>query len=75
MCGIKVKDIFRSKELKEGLGINDIALVLQQNGLRWYEYLLQKEDDWVNKCIEYEVEGSRLRGRPKRTWREVVEKD
>jgi len=38
--------------------------------------LLRKEDtDWVKKCMEYEVEGSRLRGSPKRTWREVVEKD
>jgi len=26
---------------------------------------------WVKKCMEYEVEGPR----PKRTWREVVEKD
>ena len=35
-----------------------------------------KEDtDWVKKCIEYEVEGSRPRGRPKRTWKEVVQKD
>jgi len=25
--------------------------------------------------MEYEVEGSRRRGRPKRTWREVVQKD
>jgi len=25
--------------------------------------------------MEYEVECPRLRGRPKRTWREVVEKD
>ena len=31
--------------------------------------------DWVKKCVEYEVEGSRPRGRPKRTWREVVQKD
>jgi len=27
------------------------------------------------KYMEYEVEGSRARGRPKRTWREVVQKD
>ena len=26
-------------------------------------------------CMEYEVEGARPRGRPKRTWREVVQKD
>jgi len=29
----------------------------------------------VKKCTEYEVEGPRPRGRPRRTWREVVEKD
>jgi len=37
---------------------------------------VRKEDnDWVTKCMEYEVEGSRPRGRPKRTWLEVVQKD
>ena len=29
----------------------------------------------MKKCMEYEVEGARPRGRPKKTWREVVEKD
>jgi len=37
--------------------------------------LRKVNDDWVKKCTEYEVEGPRPRGRPKRTWREVVEKD
>jgi len=38
--------------------------------------VLQKEDnDWVNKCMEYEVEGTRPRGRPKKTWREIADKD
>ena len=37
--------------------------------------MLRKEDGWVKKCIAYEVKGPRPRGRPKRTWREVVEKD
>jgi len=38
--------------------------------------VLQKEDDdWVKKCMKYEVEGPRPRGRPKRTEREGVEKD
>jgi len=35
----------------------------------------KKRRDWVKKkCMEYEVEGSRQRGRPK-TWREVGQKD
>jgi len=37
--------------------------------------VLRKDDDWVKKCMEYEVEGPRARGRPKRTWREVAKKD
>jgi len=37
--------------------------------------LRKDDDDWVKKCMGYEVEGPRPRGRPKRTWTEVVEKD
>jgi len=69
MCNVKVKDRVPSKKLRESLGVDDIILILQQNRLR-------KEDtDWVNKCMKYELEGSRPRGRPKRTWKEVVQKD
>ena len=55
--------------------IDDVALVLQQNRLRWYGHVLRKDDDWVKKCMEYEVEGPRPRGRPKRTWRQVDKED
>jgi len=34
MCGVKLEDGFPSKELRERLGIDDIALLLQQNWLR-----------------------------------------
>ena len=58
-----VTDFFR-----ERLGVDDIALVLQQNRLRWYGHVLRKDDDdWVQKCMEHEAEGSRPRGRPKNT--------
>jgi len=70
MCCVKVQDRFPSKELIERLGIYDITLVLQQNRLRWYGHVL-----WVKKCMEYEVESPRPRGRPKRTWREAVKED
>jgi len=61
--------------LRERLGLDDIISVLQQNWLRWYGHVLRKEDnDWVKKCIEYEVEGARPIGRPRKTWREIVEK-
>jgi len=38
--------------------------------------MLQKEaNDWVKRCMDCELECSRPRSRPKRTWREVVQKD
>ena len=62
--------------MKQGPGLDDIILVLQQNRLRWYGHVLRKEDnDWVNKCMEYEVRGARPRGRPKTTRIEAVQKD
>ena len=39
-------------------------------------HVRRKEDnDWVKKCMEYEVEGTRPRGRPKKTWRKIVEQE
>jgi len=37
--------------------------------------LPKEHNDWVKKCTEYEVEGARPRGRPKKTLREIVDKD
>jgi len=34
----------------------------------------KKTNNWVKKCMEYEVEGTMPRGRPKKTWIEIVEK-
>jgi len=57
------------------LDLDDIILVLQQKRLRWYGLVLRKEDnDWVKKCMQYQVEGARPRGRPMKTWRDIVEK-
>ena len=45
MCGVKLKDRLPSKELRERLGVDVIALILQQNRLRWYGHVLRKDDD------------------------------
>jgi hypothetical protein len=46
------------------------------NRLRWLGHVLRKDpDDWVRKCMDYEVDGKRPRGRPEKTWKDLVEKD
>ena len=72
MCGVKVKNRLPGNELRERLGIDGITLVLQQNRLQWYGHGFRREDgNWVKKCMEYEVQGPRSRGRPRRTWRDT----
>jgi len=56
VCGVKLKDRLPSKELRERLSVNDIALILQQNRLRWYGHVLRKDDDdWVKKCMSMKL--------------------
>ena len=33
------------------------------------------DKDWVRKCMYMEVEGARTRGRPRKTWLEVIRED
>jgi len=35
----------------------------------------KEDNDWVKKCMGYEVEGARPSGRPKKTWTKVVQND
>ena len=61
--------------MRERLGLDAIILVLQQNRLRWYGHMLQKEDsDWVTKCVV--CSGGCWAGRKTgKTWTEVVQGD
>jgi len=60
MCGMRLQDGVPGGGLRERLGLDDIISVLQRNRLRWYGHVLRKEDnDWVKKCMEYEVKGAR----------------
>ena len=51
-------------------GIN-LAVNLYTDGMGM---CCEKKTDWVKKCIEYEVEGARPRGRPKKTWRDCAKR-
>jgi len=56
MCGVVVTDWFTCNKLR--LGIDDIITVLQRNRLTWYGHVSrQNENNYVKKCMDYEVEG------------------
>jgi len=60
------------------LGIDDIALVLQQkqqNRLRWYGHVLRKDDDdRVKKCMQKRAQDQEedRRGSGERLWKKTA---
>ena len=41
--------------------------MIKKSRLRWFGHVERKDDnDWVKRCITWEVEGIRPRGRPKK---------
>jgi len=43
--------------------------------MRWYGYVSRNDENDLEKCMDYEVEGVRPSNRPKKTWNEVMDKD
>jgi len=76
MCGVSLRDKKSSAELRLQIGIEPINDVVRRSKLRWLGHVLRKDcNDWVRKCMDLNVEGKRPRGRPNKTWNEVIEKD
>jgi len=73
MCGVKLNERKKSEELRELLRLEPVSLMIKNSRLRWFEHVERKDDnDWVKRCITWEVEGIRQRGCPKKTWWDCV---
>ena len=50
--------------------------MINKSRLRWFGRVAREDDsDWVKRCMTWEVEGIRQRGRPKKTWWDCVKND
>ena len=76
MCGIFMKDRRTNEDLRRLVGVEPMTTVIRSGRLRWYGHVMRKSDEhWVNKCMEFRIEGRRPIGRRRRTWIENVEAD
>ena len=76
MCGVTLKERKCSEELLDRLGIESIAEVVRRGRLRWFGHVERMSaDSWVSACREITIEGSRGRGRGRKTWWECVVDD
>ena len=50
------------KSLRELLRLEPVSLMIKKSSLRWFGHVERKDDnDWVKRCITWEVEGIRQR--------------
>ena len=76
MCNVSLRDRKSSEELRNRLHIPHIANVLRQKRLRWYGHMERMADENpVRQVLLVEVDGRRKRGRPRKTWQELVRTD
>ena len=59
------------------LGLSEtIDQLAMAKSARWYGDMLRREDGHVfRKASDFEAEGQRKKGRPKRTWKKQVEEE
>jgi len=76
MCGVSFKDGQSMVRLHEWTGLSDLRACVQSRRLRWYGHVERMDpENCVKKIRELAVAGARPRGRPRRTWEEVVARD
>ena len=76
MCNVSLSDRRPSEELRKRLGIKSVSDIMQQMRLQWFGHVERMgNDNWVSMCRNFEVDGARGRGRPRKTWGQVDKKD
>ena len=75
ICGTKLTNRIPSEELRGRLGLEDIRSVIRRRRLRWFGHVERSGESWIKKCTDFEVDGKRCKGRPRKSWGEVIAAD
>ena len=76
ICSIKLKDVamVRSSELLAKLELEDLNLILRERRLRWFGHMVSSSGA-VRTACDIQIDGRWGTGRPKLTWKKLMEKD
>ena len=70
--GLTRKDKIRNEST---IKVEWLGMKMREGRLRWYGYVMRRDQEYVGKMMEMELPGKRRRGRPKRRFVDVVKKD
>ena len=74
ICNVKAKDEVSSDSLFSKLGIQDLDMVLCTSRMRWFGHV-ECSTGWIAMVRKLSVVAQKRRGRPKKTWDEVLVDD
>ena len=76
MAGVSLQDRVPNAVVAERCGVGQELDVVKSGRLRWFGHVERREEgDPLAGIKEWEVEGRRPRGRPRKTWQKTVEED
>ena len=76
MCDVSLKDRKSSRLIVSWLGIDPVSVLVRRGRLRWFGHVERKDKkDWVSACRDMKVDGTKDRGRGRKTWMECIVSD
>ncbi|VDO91084.1 unnamed protein product [Heligmosomoides polygyrus] len=75
-CGWTRQDRVRNEDVRTVMKTAPIQLKMREQRLRWYGHILRRQEDHPTKlALNFEAPGKRLRGAPRKRWRDVIKRD
>ena len=76
MSGVTKLDRIRNGRIRGTTKVGEKSKKVQESRLKWYGYVLRREDEYVGKRVmAMEVPRKRRRGRPKWRWLDSIRND
>ena len=76
MSGVSLRDGVCSAEVARRCGLREILEVVRVRRLQWFGHVKRKgEGEELSLVLNWHVEGRRPRGRPKKSWLNVIRED
>ena len=74
ICSIKPEDVARKRSSKLLANLEDLNLILRERRLCWFGHV-ERSSGAVRTACDIQIEGRQVAGRPKLTWKKLMEKD
>ena len=76
ILGVSLKGRLMNEEIRKRCAVTAVVEKLRKTRLRWFGRVMRRDkEEAVRIALETELEKSRARGRPRRTWRDCITSD